>query len=835
MKIKNIELMAKIASGQILPGICKDIQPAPTNTQPESKVEASPEEIERQRLIQNKLYNKYNKINVNNNLKNSDNTEEIKNKISHYLIKTREPSITALTDKELNLAFSNEMKEMQENIEKNQKAFQNKEKKQSTEKLLPVPNGKFAHESGSDIILKGTNIILGVNKCGLIGNSSQLSQSLQNEIGINNVGLLHNNLEYMAPFFTNGTQQLNFNCVKTMYKINTENKCVINSNLYETQNTKLNYLSNNNLNNYESLIPVNNYHICADDILSSETTGKSKDLSHAISYSFRKHDNSISVNITLTNTTKQTITDLKYYYAVNLNPANNKLNDVSHLKTSPYETGLFCTCSNVANTQGIYLRTKQINSRVFIDKEWDWLYGDKWDKVKLPEFMSIERRDLAISGLAFTKRQLKPQSSWSINFSIGFANEYEFTTEKFSMKTTGLKFSDANFSNKMLHNIITTCADFTNCDLSNADLSANSLEGAITGPLAINSGVPSKLPAGYKCMESGGRKYIIGPGVILVNANLSNVDFTGMNLSRANLSGANLSNGIFTQTNLSGVTMSVNFSNNAIKIPGYAVRDGIIFGPNLIYVKENFSGIDLSGLNLSGCVFSHCNFSSANISNCKFVNCKFEQIIPGPLEPNQVINVSLPSGYKLINLPKNKVGIAGPKVNFSDFDLTNSSIENTDLSEVNLSNTIMNGTNLTNSTLTNAITGPINSFGFNLRLPVDYKLVSSEASPEKYIVGPNIKLIGKDLTYFDFTNTNLTDGKFIFCDMSKSNLSNTNLSHACLPPVIGPLSKKSTNPINYQKTMSLQNLDGTKWLVYCWEHYKWDVISTQLQDAIYSN
>jgi uncharacterized protein YjbI with pentapeptide repeats len=85
------------------------------------------------------------------------------------------------------------------------------------------------------------------------------------------------------------------------------------------------------------------------------------------------------------------------------------------------------------------------------------------------------------------------------------------------------------------------------------------------------------------------------------------------------------------------------------------------------------------------------------------------------------------------------------------------------------------------------------------------------------------------------SNVDLTGSKFIFCNMCNSNLSNTNLANSCLPLVIGPLDIKSSNPINYQKTMSVENFDGTKWLIYRWEHYKWDAISSQLHQSIYSN
>ena len=72
MKMTNAELMAKIASGQILPGICKNIYIDNTNhniTEKEQN-EENTEEIENKKIIQKKLYNKNYYLN-NLNLDNS--------------------------------------------------------------------------------------------------------------------------------------------------------------------------------------------------------------------------------------------------------------------------------------------------------------------------------------------------------------------------------------------------------------------------------------------------------------------------------------------------------------------------------------------------------------------------------------------------------------------------------------------------------------------------------------------------------------------------------------------------------------------------------------------
>ena len=241
MKITNAELMAKIAAGQILPGICKNIN----NIKHTNNEEIKEEKIidENQKIIQKRLYNKT--FNFNDAAKvTDDKTEDYK--LANYLIKSREPNVTVLTNNELNLQFNNQLYEMLQNIERQKEIKLNNnmsnmnvsnvhfyntpqiinntqvepnvqtesniqvnkpDVKDNIEKSLPLPIKKFAYESDTDIILKGANIIMGINKCGLIGNSMTFASNLQEEINLNNVGLQYNNLEYMEPLFSRSNQK----------------------------------------------------------------------------------------------------------------------------------------------------------------------------------------------------------------------------------------------------------------------------------------------------------------------------------------------------------------------------------------------------------------------------------------------------------------------------------------------------------------------------------------------------------------------------------------------------------------------------------------------------
>ena len=280
MKITNTELMAKIASGQILPGICKNIQ---VNSIIDDVIKDDDNKSNQiQQNVQKRLYNKF--YNFKRESLNDEKAENNKNIMTSYLIKSREPSITSFVNNNNDLDLNNEIQQLQQlqqvtikkDKETNDFKSENKTKDvinllesitinkvqdydvqdydvqdydvqdydvkdydvQNNEKTIPLPIEKLAYESGSDIILKGADIILSINKCGLIGNSSKILPELAKEFNTNNVGLLYSNFEFMSPLFSLNEQNLNFNCTKIIYKTNSENKCVINSNLYETTNNK---------------------------------------------------------------------------------------------------------------------------------------------------------------------------------------------------------------------------------------------------------------------------------------------------------------------------------------------------------------------------------------------------------------------------------------------------------------------------------------------------------------------------------------------------------------------------------------------------------------------
>jgi len=721
-------------------------------------------------------------------------------------------------------------------------------------KLDEIDNGDYniknhLYNSGTDIFLKGSNILLGINKCGLIGTQNILPDELESYSNNKNIGLifsndgLDKNIKYndcFTPEYKSEKSNLNFNCIKIVYdNINNQNNIVTSVNLYNTDDSfliktpPLNILPVNLPSNYESLIPWTNYEVSTQNILSVESNSISSELRHTISYSFMKTSNKISINVKLTNITNNKLTNLKYNYALNL---NNQINQ--KLKTSPYESGIFCNLDSYTNT-GIYLRSNDYNSNIFIDENWDWLYNDLWNKIKLPKSTIIDQNVCAISGLIFNKSELDAGNTWSIDFCLGFTNENNFISGNITKDVSGLDFTNINLSNQELCNIITSYADFTGCDLSDTILDNNSLIGAKTGPLAPESTCPKLLPNGYKFIVSNNEfknKYIVGPYVNLSYCDLSDCNFTEISLYNCNLIGCNLSRANL-NTDINNIKLShiKIVDNSTVLIPNnYCIQNNIILGSNIDYTNTDFSNCDLSNINLSGCNFTNCNFYQTNLSNTNLSNCILTNAITNNIVKSD--NTILPLNYKFVLLNNNNYCIVGPNINLSNLDLTNCDLSNCNLSCANFTNCKMIDTNLKDTNLTNAITGPIIIKYNNLpELPINYKVVYSfipnivdDLNNCAYIVGPKVCLINKNLTNIDFFNINLLDANLILSDLSGSILTNTNLTNTLLPFIIGPLSYLTHSPINYNKIMSFVKLDNFYWLINNLNEYKWDYYLSQL-------
>jgi hypothetical protein len=236
MKINNNRLLAKSAvqeisknQNQFIPNIIN--QPTQQTEQETKKQDKNV------KIVENRLYNKrfQNSVFVPKNETNYFNGEllksEDKNKVVNFIIRTREPTSTVLTENNKN----------NENNLNNSTIFKNQMELFSNENINkfknPILKELFAYNCENDIILKGTNIIIGVNKYGLFGTSS-LTKELETLINSKYVGIKYapsnTNCEYMLPLFKYNNMEKNFNCIKIVYKnSNNEQKIVTNVNLYD--------------------------------------------------------------------------------------------------------------------------------------------------------------------------------------------------------------------------------------------------------------------------------------------------------------------------------------------------------------------------------------------------------------------------------------------------------------------------------------------------------------------------------------------------------------------------------------------------------------------------
>ncbi len=254
-----------------------------------------------------------------------------------------------------------------------------------------------------------------------------------------------------------------------------------------------------------------------------------------------------------------------------------------------------------------------------------------------------------------------------------------------------------------------TNANVTNMDLSNMDLRNATLTG-VRGRVAAHT--DAILPYGYKFIN----RYIVGPNVNLIDAELEGQDLTGVDLTNVYLIGARLDNVKGQLAAHVRATLSV----------GYKFINRYIVGRNVDLTNADLEGQDLTGADLTGVDLSNAVLTNATLTNVK-----------GQLEAAD--NITLSTNYKIANNY-----IVGPKV-----DLTDADLRGADLNEADLSNADLTQADLTGATLTNVKGGLAAHDAITLSSP--YKIIKD------YIVGPSVDLTNADLTGADLTGADLSD------------------------------------------------------------------------------
>ncbi|MCX2980762.1 hypothetical protein EYC98_07700 [Halieaceae bacterium IMCC14734] len=318
-------------------------------------------------------------------------------------------------------------------------------------------------------------------------------------------------------------------------------------------------------------------------------------------------------------------------------------------------------------------------------------------------------------------------------------------------------------------NIVGPGADLSGADLSDADL-AGLTEGTlngVSGQLSAASGMT--LPDGYIIRNN----YIVGPGVDLTGANLTDTDLRGAFLTGAELSaavlvnadlrGADMTNANLAGADLTGADLSEEdgpccpplllfgvsgqlHSAVGLQLPdGYSVANNYIVG-----IGVDLTGADLTGAGADGVYFSLGDATLTGVS--------------GRLSRDIFWNLDLPPEYHFIN-----GYIAGPDVDLSGADLWGWELTNLDLSSATLIG--LSAGELTGTT--------------GLMLPAGYSVVNG------YIVGPGVDLSfdldgdrapadlrDADLSSIDLTDADLRGALLIGADLTDALLLNVDLRGA---------------------------------------------------------
>ena len=341
--------------------------------------------------------------------------------------------------------------------------------------------------------------------------------------------------------------------------------------------------------------------------------------------------------------------------------------------------------------------------------------------------------DTDISGADLTNARLRFTRSGGIpNTSVPdvLPPPYKFVTNSASGGYIVGPFSDlsgANFEASVL----------TDTDISSANLTNARLIDVKTGLLAV--GAPDALPATYTFIRSavtasGG--YIVGTGVDLSGAVLTDTDLSGTVFTNINIQNARLGS-----TNLVNVRSGGVRGAPASLTSGYAVVNDNSSGAYIIG-----SRVDLSGANLTNYVLTGLDVTGANMLGAVMLNAKTGPNLVGPpaVFPSTSYNyvVSSASGGFLI----------GPGVDISGANLSNSNLSNYDFRGANLTGVDLSGCILTN-VKSGQTTGPPKG------LPPSYVFMTDN-SFGAFLVGPNVDLSGANLTNCQFTGLNIAGASF---------------------------------------------------------------------------
>jgi len=327
----------------------------------------------------------------------------------------------------------------------------------------------------------------------------------------------------------------------------------------------------------------------------------------------------------------------------------------------------------------------------------------------------------------------------------------------------GVDISGANLSNSNLTNYDFRGANLTGVDLSGCILT-NVKSGQTTGP-------PKALPPSYVFMtDNSFGAFLIGPNVDLSGANLTNCQFSGLNITGASFTNAimrNVKSGggmIGPPASLPSRYRYVYDGSAGDNTAGYFIGPGVdLSGARL----RNLSDLSNSVYNLDGAHLTDANITNANFNGSSMKNVKSGGIVglPQSLPVNFTLVFSASGGYFI-----------GP-----ESDLQNANLNDVSLTGMNITQADMSGATFIN-TRTGGLIGPPRT------LTGGYYFVQrpgtgggTGVASDAYILGPGVNLSaanlsGADLTNFDMSGANLSNVTFTNTTLTNANIFNANLS-----------------------------------------------------------
>ena len=318
-----------------------------------------------------------------------------------------------------------------------------------------------------------------------------------------------------------------------------------------------------------------------------------------------------------------------------------------------------------------------------------------------------------LSGASLTGANLAGADVDTVNFTSADLQDATLTSADLDFAT----LSDADLGGADLKGAYLNDAVLTGADIGGANLGGVSLSGVTSG--GLYGGFPGLMPTGYTL----GNGFLIGPGVILANANLANLnldnldlngdslagaDLDGTSLAADNLQNGSLANATLTNANLAGANLagvdiagadftgaglsqvsSGGLTGQPLHLPAnwYVVGpDGYLVGP----------GADLYGANLTEVSMAGADLVDANLSGAglTFANLKGADLQDADLAGADIGSTSLDGA--------NLAGAAMQKAAIDDSSLRQASMPSVNLSGATFDGSDLQGANLSGADLTGA-------------------------------------------------------------------------------------------------------------------------------------